>query len=523
MAEIGLDPLGLVFPLERASGGPAPSGPAGNDGGSFGAYLREAQDSRRPPPVVDQRDPPETPRRPEDDAASVPRAAEERDEPPATPRESPDDEPPASHAPAAESPPADSDSHRRQTDQGEPAQPTKPTSDAPPGRRNRGAASGKEAKAAIPTPVNPNEAKAASPEAKGKDNIAAEAPAAAPSDPAPTNQPLAAEATAEVSMELALGLAAAATGATGEPTVKPSPPSGAADAPQPPTTIPSPGSVESIGQMPDRPAPGGLERAWLAAQSREAGRDSAPGRGNSRAGARAASVGRTAEPSGVEPAAANNTNPAAASAVEIQPAPPAVLPDLAAAKPRQPESADRGQPPRPSVEAPAMSRPSGETAANATASGDAAADPTLSPADRVRFVERVARAFRAVGDWGGTIRMRLFPPELGALRLEMTVRHGTVTARLETDNTAAQRILVENLPVLRERLAEHNLRVDRFDVDVMDQPADGSTHRSPERTPQHPDDGRGGRSPAARESVAAEPVRARPRGAGEGRGLDVVI
>ena len=42
----------------------------------------------------------------------------------------------------------------------------------------------------------------------------------------------------------------------------------------------------------------------------------------------------------------------------------------------------------------------------------------------MRFVQRVARAFQAVGDGGGSIRLRLRPPDLGSLSLELTVRNG---------------------------------------------------------------------------------------------------
>lgn len=98
----------------------------------------------------------------------------------------------------------------------------------------------------------------------------------------------------------------------------------------------------------------------------------------------------------------------------------------------------------------------------------------VSQADRVRFVQRVARAFESVGDQGGTIRLKLHPAELGSLRLEVTVRNGAMTARLEAETSAAQGMLLENLPALRERLAEQNIRVERFDVDVMGQSSGGT-------------------------------------------------
>jgi flagellar hook-length control protein FliK len=93
----------------------------------------------------------------------------------------------------------------------------------------------------------------------------------------------------------------------------------------------------------------------------------------------------------------------------------------------------------------------------------------LTEAERVRFVQRVARAFHSMGDEGGEVRLRLSPPELGSLRLEVSVRDGVMSARLEAETASARNVLLENLPALRERLAEQNIKVERFDVDVRDE------------------------------------------------------
>ena len=92
----------------------------------------------------------------------------------------------------------------------------------------------------------------------------------------------------------------------------------------------------------------------------------------------------------------------------------------------------------------------------------------LTEADRVRFVQRVANAFHSIGDNGGEIRLRLSPPELGALRIELSVRDGVLSARMETETSAARNLLLDNLPALRDRLADQNIKVERFDVDVRD-------------------------------------------------------
>jgi flagellar hook-length control protein FliK len=92
---------------------------------------------------------------------------------------------------------------------------------------------------------------------------------------------------------------------------------------------------------------------------------------------------------------------------------------------------------------------------------------TDSPVHSARLLRRVARAFVALGDGGGEVRLKLSPPALGGLRLEVKLHEGAIVARVETETSAARIALIENLPALRERLAEQGVRVERFDVDVM--------------------------------------------------------
>jgi flagellar hook-length control protein FliK len=98
--------------------------------------------------------------------------------------------------------------------------------------------------------------------------------------------------------------------------------------------------------------------------------------------------------------------------------------------------------------------------------GDPNANGELPAVDPARFIGRVAKAFQTAHDRGGTLQLRLSPPELGSLRLELTVKDGVMNASLQTENANARRLLLDHLPALRDRLAEQNIRVDRFDVDV---------------------------------------------------------
>lgn len=145
--------------------------------------------------------------------------------------------------------------------------------------------------------------------------------------------------------------------------------------------------------------------------------------------------------------------------------------------------------------------------------------------DRVRFVQRVAKAFQHLGDQEGQVRLRLSPPSLGSLHLEVTLRGGELIARLQTETEAAKHLLLDNLSQLRERLAEQDIKIARFDVDLMGQPDDRGTGRQtfqdltprqalpPRRTATHEQDATTGTSSGG----------PRPRPATRQGSIDVLI
>jgi flagellar hook-length control protein FliK len=112
------------------------------------------------------------------------------------------------------------------------------------------------------------------------------------------------------------------------------------------------------------------------------------------------------------------------------------------------------------------------------AGGAAAAAPqagSVGQTDQARFLQRVTAAFQSVGDRSGSVRIMLSPPELGSLRLEVSIQNGTLSAHLQAETPAARNLLLDNLPALRDRLAGQNIKVDRFDVDLMDRQPQGGT------------------------------------------------
>jgi len=114
---------------------------------------------------------------------------------------------------------------------------------------------------------------------------------------------------------------------------------------------------------------------------------------------------------------------------------------------------------------------------------------SLSHAERARLVQRVTRAVTTAHERGGDLKIRLSPPELGSLKLQVKLTDGVLSARLEAETPQARQVIAESLPQLRERLAEQNIRVERFDVDLMNS-GGGGLSNMPDRRQDGAHDGR---------------------------------
>lgn len=128
--------------------------------------------------------------------------------------------------------------------------------------------------------------------------------------------------------------------------------------------------------------------------------------------------------------------------------------------------------------------------------------------DPTRFVGRVAKAFHTAQERGGVLQLRLSPPELGSLKLQLVVKDGVLSASLETDNAHARRVLLDHLPALRDRLAEQNIRVERFDVDVQQENTGGQAN--PHGSNQNPYQQQPDQSASRRGPIQPQPSEAMP-------------
>jgi flagellar hook-length control protein FliK len=146
--------------------------------------------------------------------------------------------------------------------------------------------------------------------------------------------------------------------------------------------------------------------------------------------------------------------------------------------------------------------------------------------DAARFLQRVTKAFESARDRGGEIRLRLSPPELGALRVEVNMSEHGLAARVEVETNDARTVLLENLPALRERLAEQGLRLEKFDVELSQREPDqqGGNLSDQSRDRQSQPEARTVRNPVLRpNAVAATPTDITPSTGWQDRQLNVIV
>lgn len=101
-------------------------------------------------------------------------------------------------------------------------------------------------------------------------------------------------------------------------------------------------------------------------------------------------------------------------------------------------------------------------------SGPAAGSPTPPSSgapDTDANVARIARGLQsALQQHGGSVTLRLTPPELGAVRVQLELADGVVRADLTAEREGVRQLLTHQLHHLRQSLESHGLVVDRLQV-----------------------------------------------------------
>jgi flagellar hook-length control protein FliK len=144
----------------------------------------------------------------------------------------------------------------------------------------------------------------------------------------------------------------------------------------------------------------------------------------------------------------------------------AALPHVGAVAPRldvrPPEAAPQAAAGPSSLDAP-ITRVSPEspaaTAVPRLARTAARLDPVMT--ERIAHVVRMQSA-----RGGGRVRMLLHPPHLGAVKVEVAVRDGTVFAVMETENSAARQALQSHMKDLQQSLEGRGLTLGQMSVHV---------------------------------------------------------
>ena len=82
----------------------------------------------------------------------------------------------------------------------------------------------------------------------------------------------------------------------------------------------------------------------------------------------------------------------------------------------------------------------------------------------VNSVQDSIKLLVSEGDNRATIK--LHPPELGKIQVELIVKDNQVSARINTDNAAVKEVIMTNLNQLRSNIENAGIQVDKFDVEV---------------------------------------------------------
>ncbi len=121
--------------------------------------------------------------------------------------------------------------------------------------------------------------------------------------------------------------------------------------------------------------------------------------------------------------------------------------------------------------------------AGANAAGGASVVPPQTPpgsgtgeSDNDRLnAARLGRALNtAVNQKGGGVTLRLTPPEIGTVRIQLQITGTSVSARIHTETAAGQQLLNQQLGQLRTSLESQGLQVDRVTVQPMQHSQAGS-------------------------------------------------
>ncbi len=90
---------------------------------------------------------------------------------------------------------------------------------------------------------------------------------------------------------------------------------------------------------------------------------------------------------------------------------------------------------------------------------------------------RLTSYLQQASDSGKALRIRLNPPELGTLQIEVSRQAGQMTARVEVESLQTRALLLEQAHLLRDSLQAQGIRLERFDVELNERMSDSENSR----------------------------------------------
>lgn len=132
------------------------------------------------------------------------------------------------------------------------------------------------------------------------------------------------------------------------------------------------------------------------------------------------------------------------------------------------------------------------TPTTTTSAQPAPAVPTQDTDNTQLNTARIARGLQnAVHQKGGAVTLRLTPPEMGTVRIQLQIQNGTVNAQFHAETESTRTMLNQQMSHLRAALESQGLSVERLGVQTM-QNASGSNlqHESQNGRDGQANDGR---------------------------------
>jgi hypothetical protein len=167
--------------------------------------------------------------------------------------------------------------------------------------------------------------------------------------------------------------------------------------------------------------------------------------------------------------------------------------------------------------------------------GPPSGDPPMAPLAQTPAAGTPAEALPVHAEWlaargGGTVRLRLHPPELGEVELSVRVRGSAVQVSIQTENAEAGRAALDGRELLFEALASRELRVEQM---VVRSPDGVTTNATPgdsgdgssEHLSEHPEGSseRDGSGPQSRPAAAPPEPQSDDHHAASGNAVDLRV